>query len=391
MVKAQRILAGLRDGWLILGLSLLLFLLLEGAYRLESGLRLQLSAETPPSESPLHPYAHEPWWHGWFDQAVFKSSHAYDPYRGWWKKPYASPSFNVDSAGRRVTVQAGGGGPTHARILMLGGSTMWGFTSRDSFTIPSLLAAELSRRGVSGVEVVNLAQSSFNFTQEFITLSLELRRGEVPAVAVFLNGHNDAAAAFMQGRAGAALNETVYADILERHSRSFGQSVMALGGYSRLIARIRRGVTQAPPAPPRPEPDALCREVARLYLGTVRSVEALARGEGFSALFLRQPLLATTTKQLSRWERSVPTPPYAEYLARCAALVDSAMGDRLGREYLPLDPLFATDTESVFLDNNGHVTERANAVIAQRIADFVVPLLRSGPATLRTTGEPNRE
>jgi hypothetical protein len=267
---------------------------------------------------------------------------------------------------------------------MLGGSTMWGYTARDSFTIPSLLAAELSRRGMSGVEVVNLAQPAYNFTQELITLGLELRRGELPAVAVFLNGHNDAAAAFMLGRAGGAMNETIYADVLEKRSRSFGRTLVALADYSDLIARIRRAVTGAPPATPRPDPDTLCRDVARLYMGNVRSAEALARGYGFGILFLRQPLLATTAKRLSNWERSVPRPPYAEHLARCAALVDSMMGDRLGREYLPLDQLFAADTGSIFLDNNGHVTEAANARIARRIADFIVPLLRSTPgATAR--------
>jgi hypothetical protein len=381
-VKLPRIIGWIRDAWLILGLSLLLFLTLEGAYRFQRGVRFGFSEPPDPTESPRHPNAGEAWWRGWFDQPVFKRYHRYDPYRGWWKKPYSSPWFNVDSAGNRVTVQAAAGSSPRLRVLMLGGSTMWGYTSRDSFTIPSLLAAELARRGLAGVEVVNLAQPGYNSTQEFITLSLELRRGAVPAAAVFLDGHNDVAAAFSQGRAGATLNEDVYADIFENRGRSLAASLTALFNYSALISHLRRTVGPARATPLGPTPETMCRDLARLYVGTVRAVEALAGHYGFVPLFLRQPQLLTSSKRRSDWENRLPPPKYAQHLVACAAMTDSVMADRSGRSYLPLDPLFADDTTDVFLDHSAHVTDRANAVIASRIADAIGPDLTSRSRTL---------
>jgi hypothetical protein len=34
---------------------------------------------------------------------------------------------------------------------------MWGFTARDSLTVPSLVAAQLAERGFRDVEVINFA------------------------------------------------------------------------------------------------------------------------------------------------------------------------------------------------------------------------------------------
>ena len=61
---------------------------------------------------------------------------------------------------------------------------------------------------------------------------------------------------------------------------------------------------------------------------------------------------------------------------RCGELIDSTMAPRKGKVFFPLDALFDTDTTTVFLDNYGHVTERANGVIADRIVDLLVPVLQ---------------
>ena len=53
------------------------------------------------------------------------------------------------------------------------------------------------------------------------------------------------------------------------------------------------------------------------------------------------------------------------------------MAARRGKIYFPLDSLFFDqDTTSVFLDQYGHLTEQANAIVANRIVDLLVPLLR---------------
>jgi hypothetical protein len=267
---------------------------------------------------------------------------------------------------------------------MLGGSTMWGWTARDSATIPSLVAARLTARG-EDVEVVSLAQPAFNLTQETITLLLELRRGNVPDVAVFLDGNNEIAPAIQAGSAGHILNEAQTAQALEFGRSGVWRTLLGLGRRSMLVERIGRATGPAPAAPP---PNALCGDVVRYYRNLVRSVEGLGREFGFSALFLWQPMRATTQKPLTAWERSIPTTPgYRPTVLRCTALADSLMADRLGRSYFQLGSLFDVDTSSVFLDDYGHVTEAANAAIADRITELLEPILAqsSGAAA---SGEP---
>ena len=85
----------LRDGWIAIGLSLLLLLGIEGLYRVQYSARnraaLPVAALAPPE-----PNADEPWWTGWYDLPIFKQYHKYDPYRGWTKKRFESPFLNVE-------------------------------------------------------------------------------------------------------------------------------------------------------------------------------------------------------------------------------------------------------------------------------------------------------
>src|SRR6266702_899347 len=159
-----RVIMWLRDAWLILGLALACFLGLEGLHRGQRGLRAALlgsSAEL--SLPPGHPYAGLAWYPDYVrSYPRFQDTHLgtygrYDPYRGWWARPYTSKYINIDSAGRRVTVEALDASSARLRLFLLGGSKMWGI-ARDSSTIASLVAAELRARGVHNAEVVNLGQ-----------------------------------------------------------------------------------------------------------------------------------------------------------------------------------------------------------------------------------------
>ena len=154
---------------------------------------------------------------------------------------------------------------------------MWGYTARDSFTIPSLVAAELKRRGIDGVEVENLAQPGYGATQDVISLLLALRDGQAPAAAVFLTTHKDIYAAFQAGHAGGITSEAVYASLMEPREPSFSEHLEAVGRRSALVSRV------APPpiapssyanADPRPE---LCDDVAQQYRELARVTAALGR------------------------------------------------------------------------------------------------------------------
>jgi hypothetical protein len=262
---------------------------------------------------------------------------------------------------------------------------MWGYTVRDSATIPSIVERRLAADGVGPVEIVNLAQPAYNATQGLVTLLLELRAGRVPAAVVSLDGNNEVLTAEQEGHAGAVVGEAAAARQSTVGWRGFWANVLGLARYSALGARLLRAVR-----PPRVDRTAVrdsaldCSQIAGYYRGIVRSAEGLGREFGFPVAYFWQPHWATTGKRLTRWEASLRGEGRFPGLMRhCSRAVDSAMADRAGRSYLSLTGLFDADTTSVFLDEFGHLTEAGTAKVADAIADRLEKMLSPG-TELRT-------
>lgn len=370
----------LRDGWLMLGLTLVLFLALEFGYRGVHAFRAPPDAGTlSAADSALHPYAHADWWGSYQGKdGLLARKNRYDAYRGFWGVPATSRYVNVDSAGRRVTPQPPVTAAHPRRLFMLGGSTMWGYTARDSFTIPALTAVALRGRGITDVEVVNLAQGAFNTTQEATTLVVELARGHVPDAAVFLDGYNDIATSVKYGSVGHTYGEEDTQQQIDLGRRGFWLELVGLGRHAELVQRLQRMVGINRPANPAPgTPERICGPVAGYYRDVALSVEALGAKWGFPTIYFQQPIHATTRKRLTPWEQKLYK---GRALAPCSASIDSAMADQAGRTYFSLSGLFDADTNSVYVDEHAHITEDANRKVAERIADQVAPLFQR-PAT----------
>lgn len=362
-----------RHAWTAVGIALILLIGLEGAYRAQRALKDRLA--TPPRATlPAHPNAGETWWTDWYVSPIFRQYHRYDPYRGWGKRVFSSPWINVDEHGRRITPQS----PLaiRRRVLLLGGSTMWGYSTRDSATIPALVARGLAARGISDVEIVNLAQPAYNSTQGLVSTMLELREGRRVDFAVFLDGHNDVAAAVQARRAGAVLNEPRYAELLERGFPTARRAAADLASQLRFVPGLGRavGLGQATDTAT-VDAASLCADVASVYAGVIRTTEALAAGGDFGVAFLWQPMLATSGKPRSEWERSLPDPVHLEVLRVCTVEVERTLAAATAARFESLTRIFDADSTSVFLDHSGHVTERANGVIADRILEVLLPAL----------------
>src|SRR6202035_4072960 len=105
-------------------------------------------------------------------------------------RPYRSRYFNIGNQGLRVTVGAKplAGVQDHPiRIFMFGGSTMWGEGARDPYTIPSWLQGMLNA-SPRPVQVTNYGQDAYVNTQEMLALFEQLRKGNVPDIAIFYDG-----------------------------------------------------------------------------------------------------------------------------------------------------------------------------------------------------------
>lgn len=375
---------------MILGVTALFCVALELTYRAQAAVRRWARGETPTARrwaDPNHPNAGERWW-----QDLIATEHLfgggelrYDPFRGWWPGEYHSRHVNVDSGGRRVTPQPTLDSGPRRSVFMFGGSAMWGWMVRDSGTIAALVATRLRTMGYTDVEIVNLAQSTFDLAQNAATLHQELRRGNRPAVAVFLDGNNEVAPAFQTGRVGVILNQPLIARRFERRS-DLPSDLFAVLRHSALVQRL----TQLPTPSMGAHRERLCGSIAMSYAAQVEMLQAVSAAFGFRSVFLWQPMRATSRKPLTQWERGVANETWVHMIRQCSASVDSAMELRPAVPYVPLHSLFDERRETVFLDDFGHMTENGNRMVADRIAALIAERL-APPAGQRAPTPPRSE
>jgi hypothetical protein len=363
------------QAWLLCGVTLLMFLSLEFGYRGLRAVRAGLRGSPPAVDSSLHPYANQPWWPE-LQRDLDQRQNRFDPYRSHWPKPLATRYVNIDSLGRRVTPQRAIQGPRR-QLFLLGGSTAWGYTARDSATVAAFLAAELESREVRDVEVVSLAQAAFNSTQEATTLMSELARGRRPALAIFLNGYNDIATAGKYGEPGHTYGDEGIQQQIDLGLRGFGAELLGLGRHSAVVQRLRSMAGLQPPPSGQAPAGSVCGPLAGYYRQVAQIGEALGREFGFPVLYFLQPHSAVSRKPPTAWEAGLQAP---RLVPPCMMSIDSAMADRRHTTFFSLVDLFDQDSTTVFIDANAHITEAANREVARRIAELAAPLLlRTGP------------
>lgn len=384
LARAGRV---VRDGWLVLGTSLIVLMGLEGAYRLQAAARgvLWPVRYSRQEDRADFPYRGASWWEPFLklrNTRVIGGNVVFDPYRAWWGRRLDSPLLGVDSLGRRRTIQhALAPGPAHRTVLMLGGSTMWGYTVRDSSTIPSLVSARLAALGYQDLEIVNLAQGGYNATQALITLVLELRAGRVPAAAVFLDGVNEIGPGFEGEQPGDVYAERRLSGEFESEAPSFGRRLLwYIQRHLLFVERLSEVVRPIKPAQQVQLSPGQCHAAAAYYLGVAQQASALGRTFGFPVLMIWQPTLALTHKTLSSWERyQISLVPLGRVQKACAPALDSLITTaRPPVPVLRLQGVFDRDTGTVFFDDWGHVVERASPRLADTISAALAPLLTRG-------------
>lgn len=391
----------LRDAWAILGLSFALLFVLENSYRFYE----RLPSHPSPSQAPevaqpqapgaaptqtphaaaKDPYASEAWFPEFKEVRHLHMGRAdaryvdYDPYRGWWVRPGQHKGLNIEASGYRHTEQSLTGDPAALRhVFLFGGSAMWGYTARDQATIPSWVASQLAAAGIHDVEIDNKAQCGFNLTQNLATLVLELRRGARPSAVVFLDGINEVGPVAEGDRPGDIYGQ---ADARRRFALTHATTnelLLALWSNLHIVQALQR----LRPPPPAAEIDvpAACQAIADNYLNLVRVAEALGREFDFTPIFFWQPALATSGKPLGPWEAHLMADeaggPLVKLTKACVPDVEARLASRKGINYFPLRAIFDGVQGDQFLDQFGHVTEQANAIIAAAITQQLIPALQ---------------
>ncbi len=363
--------------WSIVGIALLLLLLLDAAltaflkHREDDRFRAYMEK---------YPAADRSWVPAYTEEFLRHDSALWRPYVYWRRAPYAGQYFGVDERGLRHTWNK-----PHTpaekpfRIFTFGGSTMWGTGVRPDYTVASCLARALEEHGIA-VEVTNYGEGGYVSTQELLTLLLELRRGNVPDLVIFLDGFNDAATSYQNARAGLTSNEMhrVEEFNVDEHRSRFQKAMALVPGIRRFTEGLGKRLV-APYTIPADKSAVLADATVRVYRENVRVVQMLGREYGFQSLFYWQPVI---------FLKDHLAPNEVKGAADLGYMKDFVLGvyqQLHGDPQLAARPAFhdISDTfrhtdEAVFADFC-HLSEHGNDVLARRIAEDVPPLLQQKP------------
>lgn len=388
----QNLLA-LRTAWSIAGVTLLLILAIETLLRAAFWIKDLRSIEPPPDRRVLAEGYGGATWPVTHYRELAALSDSWHPYVYFRQHPFRGETISIDSEGLRATWRPP---PTSTdetvagppiKILMLGGSSLWGYGARDDATIPSLIARGLHERGVRA-EIRNLAEIGYVSTQETIALMRELQTGYRPDVVVLYDGVNDTTSALLEGKPTLTTNEINRVrefNLLQSPGRltaALAWSLVKDSGSFRLAQAISRRVVRGPavayPSRTGSELTLLADGVVRGYAGNVQLIEALGRQYAFRPLFVWQPVLFEKPRRAAfedeeaekyGWTRDL----FREVRARIARN-DGLRSDPL---FLDLGDIFA-DTDGIVFIDFCHTTEAGNA----RIAEAILSRLPGVPATV---------
>lgn len=393
MERSNKLIKVTRDIWVIVGITLFLFVSLESLFSITLRVRDSLSSSSTKFADHrvnADAYQDRSWVASYYEEFERSQNARWEPYVYWRQRPYQGKYINIAENGLRFTpehVTAHQSGTRPLRIFMFGGSTLWGTGARDSMTIPAILAKELRDKGMTA-EITNFGQSGYVSTQEFFGLLLELQKQNIPDLVVFYDGVNDTFSAFQQGVAGVPQNEINRATEFALTARSnrarlwfqafrdtlYDLSIVRFleGLLSRLGIIHQRGTLSTSALVSSRDHDALAQEVIARYKSNVRMANALASQYGFKVLFYWQPTIFQK-KHLTEYEDSSHqhVRSIESFFLRTYALAQQSIGkhDRYTR-VRDLSLLFSNIREPLYVDWC-HLAELGNALIAREMASDV--------------------
>lgn len=367
----------LGEFWTIVGITLLFFVVLELFFRI-------YMAWTPTADPRIQAdcYQGDDWVAAYYDEFNACNQSHWEPYVYWQRKPFNGEYINVDGHGLRKTTTKShplSKNNPPVKLFFFGGSTMWGSGVRDAYTLPSLVGSELSKAGINP-DITNFGETGYVLSQEVTRLIIELKKGNIPDVAIFYDGVNDLFSSYQAGEAGIPQNEMHRIqefNTLKEKKKAFKVFFRSLGTLATLkfIRQQFAGNNDLPdyshPAPV----SMLAESTVHHYNENIRLVNALARQYEFEAVFYWQPTLFAKNT-LTEWEKTEK-----EKVLALGGL-SREVNDRLFREELHyesihfynLSDLLVEYREPLFIDWC-HLGEDGHVVVAATIKDHLLPLV----------------
>jgi lysophospholipase L1-like esterase len=296
---------------------------------------------------------------------------------------YRSPTVNTNELGFRGRAVQSPKPPGRVRVAVIGGSAAFGTgASSDAVTFPARLEAALRTRTGRDVEVVNAGAPAYVSGQELARLTFEVLDLE-PDIAVVYDGFNDLNSALLfDPRPGypsnfswleRAVHFNSLRNLLTYRIRLCAQE-SGLGFWARRLTGVQDGVPLAAPGA-----DA---EIIDTYRRNLERMVALLQARGIRVICVFQPTLVGKRRRtaaedgvLAYMERRHPG-----YARRFGDLLPAAVGamrrvaSARGVSFVDLSTVFDDSADTIFFDT-AHVTDRGNALIADRLTPETEKLL----------------
>ena len=329
----------------------------------------------PRARSPY--YRSQPWAAQYWREFAASRRSRYKPHVLWRRVPMKGETINIDEQGIRVTPGADCTAGSF-KVFTFGGSTVWGTGSPDWATVPAYLQSGIKTMRDGPVCVVNFGESGFTSTQSVIELLVQLQAGNVPDVAIFLEGPNDIYSAYQSGRADVTENNEQFAARFERKEIAKKNPVIELLELSSLHALAVSLVSKLRPEVPSTrrvltyetkgvDPTNLSNSLVQAYLSNYNIIGGIAQRYGFKFVFFWPPYIAVGKKPLTPDEvelKDAVDPALAKLYLLSYRNIERLAPERKNLIYL--GPIFDGYERLLWLDEV-HVTPEGNELIAQKM------------------------
>lgn len=367
-----------RDMWLIAGMVLLLFLLLEIAF----SIYFRFNRETDP-RIEADTYAQASWVTDYFTEFAACNFSEWSSYTYWRRSPFEGEYINVGNDHLRKTVfdeVPASATDSIYRIFVFGGSAVWGSGVRDAFTLPSLIGQQLSDEGYA-VEVTNFGESGYVSTQEVQELMLQLQNQNIPDLVIFYDGANDVFSSLQQGKAGIPQNENNRQkefNVLKSKKKAlmaFFQSLSSLSTVRFVNQKFGSKKTHLD-LPPEDSLKGLAWHTVDTYFENLHLITALGKAYGFRSLFYWQPVLYDKENRTAYEQSELDKMKYAEDFFKQN---NRALNMRNKRQpdfaLFNLNQVFSEEKKAIYIDWC-HVGESGNTQLAHHISNDILGILQ---------------
>jgi len=302
----------------------------------------------------------------------------WQPFVYWRVEPFKGKYINISDEGLRQTWnKEGSSGSQALSIFTFGNSTMWGMYNRDEYTIASYLSRMLSEEYGINVKVTNFGQIGYVSSQELIALLMELKKGNVPDLVIFLDGLNDIGAATLR-RVGVTPNERHREEefnLLNPEAPRFHKKIMFIllkeTATYRILNRIFSWDLYAPPQQlSKAEVDTLFKA----YHNNIDCVKKLGSSYGFKPLFYWQPVIVTK-KNLTTYEKVLASSMQGIGHDLLVVTEESVARAQELNGCINISGVLDDIQETCYIDGV-HYTEAANEIIARRMLMDIIPKIK---------------